>query len=86
MTFTEYLCYCGGLFGLWFGSNANLVVTHALNPRNWISLKDKFMSTFQILLSMMWRVIIILLGFLSKLHFRREINLTIDIRAGNLKI
>ncbi len=25
MTFTEYLCYCGGIFGLWFGTNANLV-------------------------------------------------------------
>jgi hypothetical protein len=86
MTFTEYLSYCGGLFGLWFGTNANLVITYALNPKNWISLKDNFMSTFQILLSMTWRIIIILLGFLSKLHFRREIKLTFDSRAGILKI
>jgi hypothetical protein len=86
MTFTDYLCYCGGLFGMWYGSNANLVVTYALNLRNWISLKDKLMNTFQIVLSMIWRIIINFLQFLLKFHFRKEINLSIDSRAGNIKI
>jgi hypothetical protein len=72
MAFTDYLCYCGGLFGLWFGSNANQVLTYALNLRNWISLKDKFMNIFQILLSMIWRIVINFLEFLLKLHFRLQ--------------
>ncbi len=74
ITFTDYLCYCGGLLGLWFGSNANSVITYALNLRNWISLKnkslyiiwitkDKFMSIFQVVLSAIWRIIIIFIKF-----------------------
>jgi hypothetical protein len=40
MTFTDYLCYCGGLFGIWFGSNANQVLTYVVNYSNWIFLKQ----------------------------------------------
>jgi hypothetical protein len=86
MTFTDYLCYCGGLFGLWFGSNANSVLNYASNPRNWISLKDKLFNLCAILLSMIWKTMILFLNFLSRLHFRKEIKLSIDSRAGKLKL
>jgi hypothetical protein len=86
ITFTDYLCYCGGLFGLWFGSNANSVLSFALNPRNWVSLKDKLFNLCAILLSKIWKTIILFLNFLLRLHFRKEIQLTIDTRAGNLKL
>jgi hypothetical protein len=39
MSFTEYLCYCGGLLGLWFGSNAYQVISYVMDARNWISFK-----------------------------------------------
>jgi hypothetical protein len=65
MTFTDYLCFCGGLFGLRFGSNANSVLTYASNIRNWISLKDKFINAFRILLSMICKIIIIIIFFLN---------------------
>jgi hypothetical protein len=86
MTFTDYLCYCGGLFGLWFGSNANLVLNYALDSRNWISMKIKFIHIFQTILSMIWRILFCFLNFISKFHFRKEINLSIDTRAGKLKL
>jgi hypothetical protein len=86
MTFTDYLCYCGGLFGLWFGSNANSVLSYALNPRNWISLKDKLFNLCAILLSMIWKTMILFFNFLLRLHFRKEIKLTIDTKAGKLKL
>ncbi len=86
MTFTDYLCYCGGLFGLWFRSNANLVLNYALDIRNWIHLKDKFVNISRILLSMIWRNIIILLKILTKLGFRKEINFTIDTKTAIFKL
>jgi hypothetical protein len=86
MTFTDYLCYCGGLFGLWFGIYANSVLIYALNTRNWISLKDKLFNLCVILLSMVWKTMILFLNFLLRLHFRKEIQLKIDTRAGNLKL
>jgi hypothetical protein len=86
MTFTDYLCYCGGLFGLWFGSNADSVLNYALNTRNWISLKNKLFNLCAILLSMIWKTMILFLNFLSRLHFRKGIKLLIDSRAGKLKL
>jgi hypothetical protein len=41
MTFTDYICYCGGLFGLWFGINANQVLIFIVNSENWMFFKDK---------------------------------------------
>jgi hypothetical protein len=29
--FTEYLCYCGGLLGLWFGSNDYQVISYVMD-------------------------------------------------------
>ena len=46
ITFTEYLVYCGGLMGLWFGLNANDLIAWTLNARNWIHISHQFYSYF----------------------------------------
>ena len=38
ITFTEYLVYCGGLMGLWFGTSANDLVRIVVDREVWISL------------------------------------------------
>ena len=39
LTFIEYLCYCGGLFGLWFATNGKLFENLMSN-----ALRNKFQS------------------------------------------
>ena len=35
LSFTDYLCYCGGLLGLWFGSNANDLLIKLIELKIW---------------------------------------------------
>ena len=35
LTFTEYLVYCGGLMGLWFGASAHDIIVLILNSNVW---------------------------------------------------
>jgi hypothetical protein len=75
MSFTEYLCYCGGLLGLWFGSNAYQVMSYVIDSRNWILLKNALQTFGRILIAMIWAKINIFLNFVSNFRIR----LTIDI-------
>jgi hypothetical protein len=75
MSFTEYLCYCGGLLGLWFGTNAYQVISFVNHSINWISLKYKLRSFGRIVIAMICRTTNIVFNFI--LNFR--IRLTIDI-------
>ena len=38
MSFADYLCICGGLMGLWFGSNANDMIRMVIESKFWIKL------------------------------------------------
>ena len=40
LSFTEYMCYCGGLIGLWFGTSAKDIVFILIRFRFWI--KNRF--------------------------------------------
>jgi hypothetical protein len=86
MTFTGYLCYCGGLFGLWFGTNVNQVFTYLMNSRNWILLKDYLFKLFRLPFKMIRKLIISLLTILLKLHIKKQITLSIDTKAGNFRL
>jgi hypothetical protein len=77
MSFTEYLCYCEGLLGLWFGSNAYQVISYVMDSRNWILLKYKLQTFGRILKVMIWGKINILLNFVS--NFRIRLTIDIDI-------
>jgi hypothetical protein len=70
MSFTEYLCYCGGLLGLWFGSNAYQVISYVMDARNWISFKYNLQTFGRILLAMILRKLNILLKFISNVRNR----------------
>jgi hypothetical protein len=76
MSFTEYLCYCGGLLGLWFGSDAYQVISYVMDSRNWISLKYKLQTFGRILIAMIWGKINIFLNFVS--NFRIGLNIDIE--------
>ena len=41
MTFTDYLCYCGGLMGLWFGTNAKDLIFLIIESMFWLKLWHK---------------------------------------------
>ena len=36
LSFTDYLCYCGRLLGLWFSTNAIGLFTQLINSQIWI--------------------------------------------------
>ena len=38
MSFTDYLCYCGGLMGLWFGTNAKDLIILIIESKFWLKL------------------------------------------------
>ena len=38
LTFTEYLVYCGGLMGLWFGTSAHDIIVITLDTDLWKNL------------------------------------------------
>jgi len=38
LSFQDYLCYCGGLFGLWFGTNAKDFIISIIKRRVWIKI------------------------------------------------
>ncbi len=76
MSFTEYLCYCGGLIGLWFGTNAYQIISYVMDSRNWISLKNKLQTFGRILIAMIWGKINIFLNFVS--NFRIRLNIDIE--------
>ncbi len=70
MTFTEYLCYCGGLFGIWFGTNANQVLNFVANIENWIFLKEKLKLLSIFLLELIIRSINSLLNLFTRIYLR----------------
>ena len=41
MSFTHYMCYCGGLIGLWFGTSAKDVIVLLLELRLWIAISTR---------------------------------------------
>jgi hypothetical protein len=41
LSFTEYLCYCGGLIGLWFGTSAKDIIVLLDESRIWIAISTK---------------------------------------------
>ena len=41
MTFTEYLCFFGGLIGLWFGTSAKDIIVLLAKYRFWIEISSK---------------------------------------------
>jgi hypothetical protein len=75
MSFTEYLCNCGGLLGLWFGTNAYQIIRYIMDSGNWISIKYKLQTFARILSVMIWEKINSLLIFVSNFRFR----ITVDI-------
>ena len=38
MSFTDYLCFCGGLMGLWFGTNAKDLIISLIESQFWLKL------------------------------------------------
>jgi len=42
LSFTDYLCYCGGLFSLWFGSNAKDLIIWLIKSQILISIMHLF--------------------------------------------
>ena len=46
MSFTDYLCYCGGLMGLWFGTNAKDLIISLIESNFWIKLWHKLLNIF----------------------------------------
>jgi hypothetical protein len=46
MTFTDYFCYIGGLFGMWFGINANELIVKLIESRAPIYRKIIHFSLF----------------------------------------
>ncbi len=42
MSFTDYLCYCGGLLGLWFGTSAKDFIYFILNVQYKIKICKLF--------------------------------------------
>ncbi len=73
MTFTEYLCYCGGLFGLWFGTNANQVLNYVMNSRNWTLLKDNLCKLCSLSFKAIRKLMICLLNIVLRLHVNNKI-------------
>jgi hypothetical protein len=72
MSFTEYLCYCGGLLGLWFGTNAYQIISYIMDSRNWISIKHKLQTFVRILSLMIWQKINSLFSFVSNFCFKKH--------------
>jgi hypothetical protein len=46
MSFTDYLCSAGGLFGLWFGTNAKDFIIWLIETQFWIKFWRKFKYYF----------------------------------------
>jgi hypothetical protein len=70
MLFVEYLCYYGGLLGLWFGSKAFQIISYVMDSRNWISLKYILKNFCRILITMIGENVNILLNFISNFRIR----------------
>ena len=48
MSFIEYLCYCGGLLGLWFGTSAKDLFIWIIETRIWGKIWRKIISFISI--------------------------------------
>ena len=48
MSFTDYLCNCGGLFGLWFGTNAKDFIIWLIESQFWISVWHRILEYLQL--------------------------------------
>ena len=46
MSFTDYLVNCGGLIGLWFGTNAKDFIIWLIETQLWINIWHKFKEYF----------------------------------------
>ena len=49
MTFTQYLVYCGGLMGLWFGQSVKDLFTILFDISFWRSLENRFFTMYHIM-------------------------------------
>jgi len=62
LSFTDYLCYCGGLFGLWFGTNAKDFIIWLIERPFcllfWIKLKIITKITFQLIFQLIINICI----------------------------
>ena len=63
MTFNQYLFYCGGLIGLWFGTSAKDIVVFLAESQFWIMISTKihlFMNRGDIVVNFRWIKLIII--------------------------
>ena len=93
MSFTDYLIQCGGLLGLWFGTNAKDFVLSVYEKNLWQLFKVKFFNYSLILISLIFELIEIIcvkirrmfIGFTSKIKVL-ILNYIINLEYLNLNL